>query len=56
MPMPDAVQPELKVLVSLGYTPDGNTAAAWRRGWTGSYKNRFELAEPKAAVAKALGR
>ncbi len=51
-----AVRPELKFLVSSGYTPDSEAARGLAPRVDGFLQKPFELSELKAAVAKALGR
>src|SRR6266566_4287126 len=50
-----AMRPELKVLVSSGYTPDSDVARGLAPRVDGFLQKSFELPELKAAVAKALG-
>ena len=49
-----AVRPELKFLVSSGYTPDSEAAQGMAPRVEGFLQKPFELPELKAAVAKAL--
>jgi two-component system cell cycle sensor histidine kinase/response regulator CckA len=51
-----AVRPELKFLVSSGYTPDDEAALGLVPQVEGFLQKPYELPELRAAVAKALGR
>ena len=51
-----AVRPELKFLVSSGYTPDSEAARGLAPRVDGFLQKPFELPELRAAVARALGR
>jgi CheY-like chemotaxis protein len=51
-----AVRPELKVLISSGYTPDSEAARGLAPRVDGFLQKPFELPELRAAVARALGR
>ncbi len=51
-----AVRPELRVLISSGYTPDSDAARGLASRVDGFLQKPFELPELRAAVARALGR
>ena len=51
-----AVRPDLKVLVSSGYSPDADNARALASRAEGFLAKPYEMAELKRAVAQALGR
>jgi signal transduction histidine kinase/CheY-like chemotaxis protein len=51
-----AVRPDLKVLVSSGYTPDADSARALASRADGFLPKPYEMAELKRAVARAMGR
>ncbi|MGH7700590.1 MAG: response regulator, partial [Gemmatimonadales bacterium] len=51
-----AVRPDLKVLVSSGYSPDEENARALAAKADGFLPKPYEIAELKRAVAQALGR
>ncbi|HEX9393299.1 MAG TPA: response regulator, partial [Gemmatimonadales bacterium] len=51
-----AVRPELKILISSGYTPDSEAARGLAARVDGFLQKPFELPELRAAVARALGR
>jgi CheY-like chemotaxis protein len=51
-----AVRPDLKVLVSSGYSPDAENARALAGRADGFLPKPYEISELKRAVAQALGR